>query len=103
MHAVAAKTAPRAKWLMVFIENSLLSLLRYQFHTAVFGAAILGDVGNDRGERAAALSDQARGGNTVLRGQGCDDGVGAALGEIHVRGQRANTIGVADDKEFECG
>ena len=77
--------------------------MRYQFHAAVLGAAVLGGVGNHRGERAAALSDQARGGNTVLRGQGRDDGVGAAFGEIHVRGQRANAIGVADDEEFECG
>jgi len=68
------KDRASVKWLMVFIVNSLLSLLRYQFH-----AAVLARPSSERwkppGERAAALSDQPRGGNTVLCGQGRDDGV----------------------------
>src|ERR1017187_7958306 len=84
-------------------DSKHVGLLLYQFHAAVLSAAVLALIGGDGGERAGALGGEARGGDTVLRGQGGDHVIGAALGEIHTDGEGANAIGVADDQEFERG
>jgi protein-disulfide isomerase len=78
-------------------------LLLDQLHATVPGAAIVGVVGTDGRERADALRGKARGDDAVLRGQRRDHRVGAAFREVHVRGEGANVVGVADYEELQFG
>jgi hypothetical protein len=74
-----------------------------QFHPAVFRAPILRAIRSDGSQRTGTLPNEARSRYTVFRRQNLDHRLCAAFGEIHIRSQGADVVGVPYYQQLEFG